>query len=206
MVSSSLGNPTVLYRIALLSGAVPLVAGLGILGAFAATERTWWIGAGLFCLTVGAAAFFVGVGALIARHVILRRREQTRFPWLPAALLLAAWPVAALCVAAGGALATRYVVVVQNNSPGALQDVRLTGGGCNGQIGQNPPGELRRISLWFSSDDELRLQFQRNGESQTVLVDDYVTGSMSGKVTAVIEQDGTVAMRNKSAPITDDGK
>ncbi|MAT72020.1 MAG: hypothetical protein CMJ58_21150 [Planctomycetaceae bacterium] len=189
-------RPLWCYRLALVCGAVPLLAGLAILAAFAATEWDGFVVAGLICFYAGAVCFVIGGIALAVRAYLLRDQSERKFRWLPGGLLLLCWPAAVFCLFCGLKIISKYAVIVQNDSPHVLTAVELIGGGCDGAIGDVPAGETRRINLWFHCDDELRMRFKRQGEEHSVLVDSYVTANLGGKKRLVVRLDGGVDVQD----------
>src|SRR5687767_6136344 len=88
------------YRLALICGAAPLIAGIAIFVTWVYTRWNWLVGAGLLVINVGIVLFIVGVVCLMRFNNVAREEEpiprrRTRRSWTAVCLLLGNFPVAA---------------------------------------------------------------------------------------------------------------
>jgi hypothetical protein len=196
-------NPA--YRVALICGALPLLTGVSIFLLWLVTRWEWLMFAGVFTLYGGLAVFCIGALAL-ARFCWLafRTPEQPRRRlWLStlgcAALLLSNFPVAVGIVSSVLQIETRYTVTVRNGSPQPLSGVRVFGGGCEADFGTIPPGGSVRRSFWIQHDDQLEFRALSGATMHAETIDGYVTNSLGGNTTVVLNPDATVSVSNRAA-------
>lgn len=187
------------YRAALACGVLPLAAGTSIFALWVVTRWEWLMPAGVFTLFLGLALFVVGALAL-ARFCWLGLRMPEPPPgfWrataIAAALLLSNFPAAGTIIWKVGDLYSRYTVVVRNESGRALEDVRISGGGCEAVFGTIAPGEEERRSFLIQHDGQLEIHADGLGR-QTIV--GYVTNSMGGHTTVTVHPDGTVTTTDR---------
>lgn len=194
-------NSASLYRLALACGVLPLVAGVSILAAYAATEYSGLIVAGFGCLCGGAISFTIGAAAIFVWRSRTRTGDKRSIPWLPVMVLAANLPAAAACIVAGGLLATEYVVVIRNDTPVSIDAIKLTGGGCDKSYGSLLPGDELRAWLWFDRDGELELTFAKDGERNSMIIEGYVTSNGAGKKLVEFRSDGSMDIDGERAPL-----
>jgi hypothetical protein len=150
--------------------------------------------AGVFMLFAGLALFAVGAVAL-ARYcwLALRAPEPPPRLWrstaLAAALLLVNFPAAGTIIWKVGDLYSGYTVVVRNDSGKALEDVRVSGGGCEEVLGRIAAGGEERCSLLIRRDGHLEI---RAAGLAPQPIRDYVTSGLGGHTTATVHPGGTV--------------
>ncbi len=96
------------------------------------------------------------------------------------------------------AIATRYTVVVHNDSQQPLDSVSVFGGGCDKSLGSIPSGGNIRHSFWIQHDDELNFRALSGTTIYTKTIDDYVTNGMGGHTTVTINPDGTISVSNNT--------
>ncbi len=95
------------YKLSVLCGILPMLAGTLILAGYSVTRWDWLILAGIFCIYGGLLSVFIGTIALICSVFESRKTENPsprRFwgsAWLPVGLLLANFPLAVACTVAG---------------------------------------------------------------------------------------------------------
>ncbi len=188
------------YRVAMICGVTPLVVGTSIFALWLVTRWDWLVLAGVYTIYGGTIIFLCGSVAL-ARFYWLAAR-QSGFPrrvlWRSTlgcgALLLSNLVVAGGITICAVSLLTRYTVTVHNASQGSLGGVRISGGGCDEDLGTVLPGGTVRPSFRFHQDG--RLEF-RSGSGATVsakTIDDYVTRNMGGHASVTIHSDGTISV------------
>lgn len=152
------------------------------------------MGAGVLVLGLGLALFAVGAIAL-ARYcwVALRAPELPPRFWgstaLAATLLAANFPAAGLIVWKVDELYTRYTVVVRNDGGKPLEDVRVSGGGCEEILGTIAPGDEKRCSFQVRHDG--CLEVSAAGLPRHT-ISGYVTNGVGGHTTATVHPDGSV--------------
>ncbi|HEX5138280.1 MAG TPA: hypothetical protein VFY93_14995 [Planctomycetota bacterium] len=187
------------YRAAIVCGLLPLVVGTSIFLLWVVTRWEWLMGAGLFALFFGLALFAVGVLAL-ARYcwVALRMPEPPPRPWLKAALaailLLSNFPAAGTIIWKVDDLCSRYTVVVRNGTGAAIEDVRVSGGGCEAVFGAIAPGDEVRRSFLIQCDGTLEIRAQGLARQP---ISGYVTNGLGGHTTVTVHPDGTVTAEDR---------
>ena len=190
------------YRLALTCGAVPLLLGVSIFFLWVITRWDWLMMAGVATLYAGVAAFFIGAFALAcfcwlaSRSADLPRRRNSNRVLACGLLLVSNFPVAVGIVAAAIAIETCYVVIVQNNSQQVLSGIRLSGGGCEAEIGTIPPGGAARRSFWIQDDGSLEFRALQGNSALTHTIDPYVCGGMGGHTTVIISPDESISVHN----------
>jgi hypothetical protein len=193
------------YRLALICGALPLLGGISIFLLWLISRWEWLMLAGVFTLYGGVAVFCVGVFAL-ARFCwsAFRTPELPRQRlWLStlgcAALLLSNFPVAGGIIYGALRIETQYTVMVRNGSQHPLNGVRVFGGGCEADFGTIPPGGSVRRSFWIQHDDQLEFRAVSGATMHAETIDGYVTNSLGGHTTVVLNPDATVSVSNRDA-------
>lgn len=193
------------YRVALISGALPLLVGVSIFTLWMITRWDWLFLAGIFTLYSGVAIFCVGAVAL-ARFCWLAfsiPELPRRRLWIAsigcAALLLSNFAVAACITATAIAIETRYTVIVHNASEQPLSGVRVFGGGCEVDFGTIPPDGVVRRSFWIQHDGALECRALRGATTSINTIDGYVTNNMGGNLTVTVNQDDTVSVADNDA-------
>jgi hypothetical protein len=182
------------YRAVLVCGALPLLLGSAIFLLWVPTRWSWLMPVGVLVLVCGLGLFVVGAIALLHYcRLGLRAPELPRRFWrsaaLGAVLLLSNFPAAGTIVYAASALYSRYTVVVRNESRSPLEEVRVTGGGCEALFESIPPGEEEEQSFWVQRDGSLVLHVA-GMPPKTIM--GYVTNSLGGHTTATVHPDGSV--------------
>jgi hypothetical protein len=184
------------YRLAILCGAVPLALGVLTFASWLATGWRELMMAGLIVLYLGFAAFIIGVMAVTRFLIAARESGQVSFKkarrkaLAASALLLANFPAAAAIIFAVGLLETTYSVTVVNASGGAVDEVRLFGGGRDVSLGSIAAGGRSRARLRFREDGVLEIQVFRGTASETEMIVGYVSPGQGGRMTVIIEADG----------------
>jgi amino acid transporter len=184
------------YRVALVCGALPLVAGTSIFALWLATRWEWLMAVGAFALFLGLALFAVGALAL-ARYcwLALRMPEPPPRFWtataVAAALLLSNFPVAGLILRKVFDLESRYTVVVRNESREPRESVHVMGRDrVYVDFGTVPPGGA--ATRWFRIRHEGPLEL--HDASGTTTIDGYVTAGQGGRAIVTIRPDGEVSV------------
>jgi hypothetical protein len=185
------------YRVALLCGAFPLLAGVSVFLLWCVTRADELMKVGVVVLFGGLACFAAGAIAL-GRFCGLGLRAPElprRRLWLrtigAGALLLSNFPVAGAIIYGAVAIETCYTVLIRNDSERQLEGVRVVGGGCDISFGSVPPGDDVRRRFWIEHADSLVLQV--SGRSPEV-IDGYVCANMGGHTTVTIRPDGTASV------------
>jgi hypothetical protein len=193
------------YRIALISGTLPLLVGVSIFTVWIFTRWDWLIGAGILTLYGGVVIFCVGAVALARFSWLafgipeLPRRRLWIATVACAALLLSNFVVAGCIIPTVMLIEARYTVIIHNASEQPLSGVRVFGGGCEIEYGTIPPDGVARRSFWIQHDGEL--QFRARSGSMTYIhtIDGYVTNNMGGKVTITVNADNTISVVDNDA-------
>ena len=184
------------YRLAVLCGVVPLLAGAAIFTAWTLTGWRWLMLAGLVTIGIGTVVFLVGCLALYSAHRRARdagaMQGLTRRTLLAAALLVSNFPAAAGLSWAAVALETRLVVVVRNDAVVPLEGGRLHGGGADVRLPALAPGASVERWLWFDTDGQLELDASLGGQHVHGVVAGYVTGGLGGRLVVTVRADGTI--------------
>lgn len=188
------------FRIALFCGAAPLLLGISIFLLWVLTRWNGLMLAGFLTLFVGAFLFLVGVAALALSWRQAQRREDVsrRRVWLStiggAGLLLSNFAVVGGISVAAIAIHTSYTVKIRNTSQQAINEVRISGGGCDISFGSIPPGGSVQKRFRIQQDGELAFSAVRGQARLNSIIDDYVTGNMGGDTTVTIKPDGSISI------------
>ena len=188
------------YRIALICGATPLFIGVSIFLLWLVTRWNWLMMAGLYTIYGGVPIFLIGVVALTrfcwlaSRTPDLPRRRLRISVICCAGLLLSNFPVAAAIVVGAVMIDTRYIVTVHNASSQPLDDVRVSGGGCEVDFGTISPGATLRRSFWVQCDGELDFCASSGSVRYNKTIDGYVTNGMGGNTSVIVGPQGTISV------------
>lgn len=184
------------YRVALLCGALPLVAGTSIFALWVVTRSELLMAAGALLLFVGLALFAVGVVAL-GRYcwLALRMSEPPPRFWpataLAAALLLSNFPAAGLILLKVADLESRYTVVVRNESQDPLEGVHVAGGErVYAAFGSIPTGQTMTRSFRIRHEGALEL----HAGGGTTTIDGYVSADEEATAFVTIGPGGGVSV------------
>jgi len=193
------------YRSAIYCAALPMALGIGIFVLWFIIRYTRVsllpMVAGYLLLYGGAAVVILGFLCLI-HYLMLARRAPQRPPhlWrsvlLASLFLLANLPVAAGLMTAAYYLATCYTVTIRNASSRPLDEVQLTGSGCDRTFGPIAPGSTHRQWLWFIGDDRLACRIVTGPTTHDTVIEGYVTHHRGGRATVTIDVDGALAIRH----------
>ena len=188
------------YRIVLVCGGLPLVAGTVVFLLWLVGRQDWLMVAGVFIIGTGGLLFVVGGVILTGFWALARRAPCFSRAWAhrmtvgAALLLLANFPVAAAFTAAAVRVIECYNVAIENGSGFALDAVHVSGGGCKVDFGRIAPGATRRRWFWIQREGELVLHATRGGVPVEEVVDGYVTGGMGARKLVVIGPAGSVSV------------
>jgi hypothetical protein len=90
-----------------------------------------------------------------------------------------------------------YVVVIKNNSPHALNDIRIFGAGCDEHVGTVPPGEVVQDSFEIVQDGKLELtgtgESLNGSTNYDQIIDDSVTSEREGMTTVTVDEEGVAS-------------
>ena len=187
----------------MICGATPLLGGVLIFLLWLVTRWDWLMMAGLFTVFGGVVIFLIGAIALtrfcwLAFHTPDLPRHRLWFSALCCAgLLLSNFPVAGAIIATVVMIKTRYTVTVHNASQQPLYDVRVSGGGCEANLGTIPPIAIVRRSFWIQHDGQLELHAVSGSTTHDKTIDGYVTNGMGGDATVTAKPDGTISVADK---------
>ncbi|MDB5298156.1 MAG: hypothetical protein JWO31_4139 [Phycisphaerales bacterium] len=151
------------YRIAVLCGALPLIVGTVALLGFVIFHHIAFAMSGFLTIVAGVPIFLIGLLALIYYYFAstARRVELTDEDWvrvrrktlIPAALLVANFPVAFLYANAGTYLMSRHRVDVTNASGATVDSFITTVDGKQSEIGPIPAGGTVTFTIVAPDDD-----------------------------------------------------
>jgi hypothetical protein len=173
---------TIWYRLALLCGALPLIAGASVFFAWLVLRWEWLMWIGFPIIGSGIVLFFVGVFCLACYYASARngdlesRRHLGRRLAVAVCLLLINFPTALGIVIAAENIHARYVVTIVNESAEPVEDVVVFGGGVNVDFGTLGPTARVRRSFHIR------------------VVEGYVTNGIGGEKLVRILPDGTVVI------------
>lgn len=191
------------YRLSLACGIVPLVAGVGIFLAWVATRQDWLMTAGMITLVAGFIAFFVGAVALglFCWLAIRKERIPRAHLWLrvvlSAALLVVNFPVAGLILNRVVVIKTRYTVLIRNESPRPLHEVRVYGGGVEERFGTLESAAMKHRDFWIQQDGELTLEMKLGPTLVQTNIDGYVTQNLGGDVRVTVNADSSISIKRR---------
>ena len=156
--------------------------------------------AGIATLYGGVAAFVIGALALAAFSWMAWRSPGNPQPrcalriFACSLLLVSNFPAAGGIIAAVIAIETRYVVIVQNNSQQVLSSIRLSGGGCEVEIGTLKPSSVARRVLRIQGEGSLELRALKGTSAVSHTIDPYVCCGMGGHKTVIIGSDESISV------------
>ncbi len=188
------------FRLALVCGALPLIVGLVAFTVWLATRWDGLMILGYFIILGGVGLFVTGLVALgiACRNALRAGRLPRQRIWLSTfaclGLLLVNFPVAAVLTICAVGIETSYNVLIQNDSPFELSEVRLVGGGCDEELGSIAAGETVERRFWIETDGELMLRAQVDGKPREELIEGYVTSGLGRRAIVTIGEDGQLSV------------
>lgn len=161
---------------------LPMAVGLSVLGLFVLTDAMALALFGVVVLWFGvvatvAAALYAILGHARSRRDGIDRAQRWRVSAFLVALIVANYPLAAVCASAGIAWATRYTLELHNRAETPWR-VGLRGPGVDEAV-TVAAGERTSRRLWFCGDGELTLQ--AGDHAEPLVVEPYVTNGLGGE-------------------------
>lgn len=190
------------YRLAWLSWAVPLGAGLA---TFATWRLTRWDGlefVGVCIIIAGTIGVVVGMASLGAYVWLARRAQHWSGPVRVKAvvvgvLLLLNFPIAGLVVHAASAMAASYYVTVDNATAQPLDDAAVFVGTFAVDLGRIPPAGKARHCCESLPEGALQFRAHQGTKVYEAMVDGYVTPGIGGDASITVHSDGTVTVAQR---------
>ncbi|WZO98853.1 hypothetical protein EP7_000444 [Isosphaeraceae bacterium EP7] len=186
------------YRVALFCGALPLLVGVAIFLLWIVTRWPLLLGPLGILALLGGVAMFPVVAIALARSCwqdfsnpdVPRRRL-----WLSTlgagGLLLSNVLVVGVLFVGVIAVHTVYSVVISNASRHRLDEVHVSGGGCEIEFGSISPGNSVRRTFWIQHDGTLILRAARGGAVSAKTISGYVTHNQGGHTLVTVNPDGS---------------
>jgi hypothetical protein len=157
-----------LYRLCLLCGIGPLIAGLGILALYWLTDLSVLPILGLLTLLVGGTMVFAGFVMNViylsqARRATIDRAASIRRGSISLLILAMNIPAAIFCVIAGVSFSTRVQFVVENQGTSTIDGGTLLHSNQTGIFGKIAPGTTASAYLRIDNSGPIYIEFRRNG-------------------------------------------
>ena len=193
-----------LLKIAILSGATPLLTGVLIYGSWRLTQAEWLMSAGLINIVAGLAMFLAGVICLSMRSTrvvvgdVATRRRFSAIRKLAWVMLIANFPAALLIVHSVIVIKTRYTVTVVNESKTPIDSFMVIGPSVRVELAPIPANG--KVTKHFRFSGEGSLEFEtRVGQMKTNdLIDGYVTSNLGGANTVRFNDRGGIEVERVS--------
>jgi hypothetical protein len=186
----------VLYRIALLSGLIPLSLGVGIFGLWLLTRSSWLEVAGLMNLGLGLVLFVAGIVCWIV-YVVKVRREGSRFRLrmlVPLLVLLVNFPAAFAIVYTVDYINSTSTLIVENRSSQEISGLRLSERDRVYSVGSVPAGGRIKRGFHFVFEGSVTYAFERDGKTFEGVAFGYVTSGVGYTSKMVINEPGDVTL------------
>lgn len=179
-------NRSQMQKLAIALGAVPLLTGALIYGAWRLTRLDWLMFAGMLTIIAGIPAFFAGLMALVSHMIHERKVERysgSRL-WLHGVLigclLFMNFPAAAYFTISAIEVMERYTFSVRNESNHTIESLVVTGPGIELELGPIVPGQRVQQHFQIVHDGSLvfaarQQELQFGGE-----LEGYVTNGVGG--------------------------
>lgn len=170
---------------------LPMAVGLSVLGLFVLTDAAALPLFGVVVLWFGVVATVTAAVCAIRGHARARcdgveRAQRWRVSACLAALIVANYPLAAVCASAGIAWETRYTLQLVNGADTPWL-VELRGPGVDEQL-TVPAGASPLRRMWFRGDGALTLR----ADGREAVVEGYVTHNLGGEASVVRGRDGAI--------------
>jgi len=188
-----------IYRVALICGAGPLVAGTSIFLLWLATGWDWLPIAGM--INVYAGIFLFTAGVCVLTYHCWHSRQLTDLPrrrfWIAVLIcfvvMLVNFPAAlGIMAMVLKVMDAEYVVAIDNQSNMTLAEARITGGGVDIDYGEFPPHSEVLKRFWIKHDGALHFEATSNDRKLETQIDSYVTRYQGSHKYVTINGDGAL--------------
>jgi len=182
-------------RIALLCGALPLVAGLSLLGLFCFFDSNDLMVFGVLTLFVGSGLFVAGMLCLIV-YTWLGSRAGVDYGWkamLVMALLIVNFPAAGSCIVAGVKIDdARYRVHVFNRLDVPVTSCRFIGPRVDEDLGAVEADAYEQTWFFVRGDGQIRFVGAVEGKHIERVVDDQARKWSGDELYVTITPEGVI--------------
>lgn len=169
-----------LHRVATACAKIPMLTGVSIILLWLILRQEGLTLLGAMIILVGLALLPIGLLALAGYYWMGTKQsdvpaQQLRSSTLKGVgLLLSNFLVAGAIIAAVLAIACRYTVVVHNDSPRALDHVRVHGAGVDLMLGTIQPGATVERTVCIRQDGEIIFEAASGSMSHSRVLSGYV--------------------------------
>jgi hypothetical protein len=188
------------YRIALLCGILPLVAGVGIYLVWLVAKWESLMVAGLFTIIAGMVCTIVAAISLglfwrnVRRNNTMPQRRAVYLIAFCAAILAMDYLAAGIIACTAHERYSAYNITVCNESLQPIENIHLSGGGIDYYCDRIAAGKAADCILWFKQDGSLQFSAVCGSTTYAETVDNYVTGGMGGMAIITIRPDYTISI------------
>ncbi|MHC4893778.1 MAG: hypothetical protein ACYTFV_10530 [Planctomycetota bacterium] len=176
------------FALSLFFGALPLVLGTAIFGAWVFTRNELWIAAGLGIMGLGTLIVPVAILCLVLGFDKFRKEARLTtggIAWRvfgSLGLILVNFPAAFGLVIAAILLEERCVVVLTNETPFEARDWSLSWPGDEVHVQRWASGESQRFAFWCDGEGPIQLSIaDLGGQPVEVTVEEYGGSGLGGR-------------------------
>ena len=184
-----------LIKVAIVCGAVPLLAGTLIYVTWLFTRWDPLMAAGFVTICAGLVAFLIGSLCLLLEFFDFaadpaERRQFRRHRFFALGLLLINFPAAMFYMLSAIHVRALYTVQVHNDSDRPIESLVVTGPGLRAELGPIPAGGRAHRNWRFESEGTLDFTARQQEVQFSGELDPYVTNSWGGERTIRVTQKG----------------
>ena len=183
----------------------PLVIGIAIFVLWLPTRVAGLMIAGLITIYAGLVSVGIALLILIDAWWLARmsgRDWPTRY-WPNCRITLACivlnFPVAFGLAVTAVTIESSNRVTVYNHTDRPLEDVRVSGGGCDETLGTIAPGSRSSVWFWVKDDGVLVLHATQGSKKHEETLVDYVSRDCGGTTNVTFGRDGKMVVDHRRA-------
>lgn len=184
------------YKLSLICGLIPLIAGCVIFALWLSTKSPWLMIAGIYNTTIGVALFIFG---FIFLYVYGKEEKKAGKAYpkkqvlISSAILLLNLPVAASAVYSADYIMSASTVTVVNHSAFEVSNLILIEGDLSHPFPPVSPSQTIVEKFHFKYEGAVDYKLSLNGDMKEGMVFGYVSSGIGEHVTMIIKKDGDIA-------------
>jgi len=184
------------WRLAIIAGATPLIAGVMTFAVWYITRAEWLMVAGIFIIYAGLAFFCIGLLS-IGTYAYIAKKASVKGWLIKSALvviLLASnFPVAFGLMSAAIYVLSENLVIVDNQSDIVVEKIILYDPAGNSyNFGSVSARGSRDVTFRFQGEGAVTYDMNVAGNAHSGIIFGYITSGSGSTATITVSKDGTV--------------